>query len=286
MSVTTLRADKHEEWRLSAVGWVRHRANFADAAVPSARRMVELAQAGPGQRALDLACGVGVPAHQLAEAVGPTGYVLGLDIVAEMVDGARAWAAARGLTTVDFKTIPDECDLGVEPGSFDLGTCRAGLQYMVEPGAALRSMHTALRPGARMVSMTVGSPQRCTSLRILEEVVARHIQMPALIPEPDKGVPGTVALSDPADLEALYREAGFTDVRTEVADHPIVGAASAEEYWDVCERSAGPFILLLRSVDDRLRAAIRADAIATLQTQFPAGPVVMTGETLITTGTR
>ncbi|GAA3030377.1 class I SAM-dependent methyltransferase [Actinokineospora globicatena] len=285
MTVAALRAEKHEEWRLSAVGWVRYRANFADAAVPSARRMVELSGARPGQRALDLACGVGVPAHQLAQAVGPTGYVLGVDIAEDMVAGARAWAAAAGLDTVDFRTVPSEHELGVEPRSFDIGTCRAGLQYMVEPGAALRAMKAALRPGGRMVAMTVGSPQRCTSLRILEEVVARHITMPTLIPEPDKGVPGTVALSDPADLEALYRDAGFTDVRTEIADHPIVGAESAEEYWDVCEQSAGPFILLLRSIGADLRAAIRADAIATLRAEFDGGPVVMTGETLITVGT-
>ncbi|WP_051385361.1 class I SAM-dependent methyltransferase [Actinokineospora inagensis] len=286
MSVATLRAEKHREWELSAVGWVRYRANFADAGVPSALRMVELAEPAPGERALDLACGVGVPAHQLSDALGPNGYVLGLDISADMVAGARAWADRERVSTVEFRVIASERDLGVAPGSFDIGTCRAGLQYMVEPGAALAAMHEALRPGGRMVAMTVGSPHRCASLRILEDVVARHIDVPALIPDPDPEVPGTVALSDPAELEALFTGAGFTRVGTEIADHPIVRADSAEEYWDVCEQSAGPFILLLRAIDPALRAEIRADAIATLRAEFPDGKVVMTGETLITRGVR
>ncbi|GLZ42300.1 methyltransferase domain-containing protein [Actinokineospora sp. NBRC 105648] len=286
MSVAALRADKREEWQLSAVGWVKYRANFADAAVPSARRMVELVRPRAGDRVVDLACGVGVPVAQLAEAVGPTGFVLGLDISADMVAGARAWADAHGLTTVDFREVPSEYELGVPAGSFDAATCRAGLQYMVEPGRAVAALHEALRPGGRLVAMTVGSPQRCTSLRLLEDVVARHIDMPTLIPDPDPDVPGTVSLSEPAELEALYTAAGFVEVMTEVADHPIVGAGSAEEYWDVCEQAAGPFILLLRSIGPDLRAAIRADAIAELRSAFPDGPVVMTGETLITTGVR
>jgi ubiquinone/menaquinone biosynthesis C-methylase UbiE len=286
MSVATARAEKHEEWRLSAVGWVKYRANFADASVPSVRRMVALARPEPGQRVLDLACGVGVPAFSLSEAVGPAGYVLGLDISADMVSGARAWADAHDVTNVDFRTIPTEYELGVPPATFDAATCRAGLQYMIEPGRAVRAVYEALKPGGRMVAMTVGSPQRCTSLRLLEEVVARHIDMAALIPEPDPTVPGTVSLSDPADLEALYHAAGFTGVTTEIADYPIVGAGSAEEYWDVCEQSAGPFILLLQVISAEQRDAIRADALRELRSAFPDGPVAMTGETLITTGVR
>ncbi|TCO59642.1 class I SAM-dependent methyltransferase [Actinocrispum wychmicini] len=286
MSVATLRADKREEWQLSAVGWVKYRSSFADAGVPSVRRMIQLARPAPGGRVLDLACGVGVPAFDLADAVGPTGFVLGLDIAEAMVAGARRWAAAHAVTNVEFRTIPTEYEFDLPAAGFDAATCRAGLQYMVEPGRAVRAVHEALKPGGRLVAMTVGSPQRCTSLRLLEDVVARHIDMPALIPDPDPEVPGTVSLSDPADLEGLYHAAGFTDVTTEIADHPIVRAGSAEEYWDVCEQSAGPFILLLRSISPRLRDAIRADAIRELRSAFPTGPVVMTGETLITTGTR
>jgi ubiquinone/menaquinone biosynthesis C-methylase UbiE len=286
VSLTSLREDKRREWTLSADGWVAYRANFTDASVPSARRMVQLAALEPGQRALDLACGVGVPAAGLAEAVGPRGHVLGLDFAEAMVKGAREWAGENAVSNVEFRTIATEYELGVPAGQFDAGTCRAGLQYMLEPGAALKAMHEALKPGGRMVAMTIGSPQRCASLRLLEEVVARHIDTSALIPDPDPTVPGTVALSDPEVLEDLFTAAGFVDVRTEIADYPIVGAAGAEEYWDVCERSAGPFILLLASVGEEQRRAMREDAIAEMRAMFPGGRVTMIAETLITRGVK
>jgi hypothetical protein len=95
-----------------------------------------------------------------------------------------------------------------------------------------------------------------------------------------------VALSDPEVLEDLFTAAGFVDVRTEIADYPIVGAAGAEEYWDVCERSAGPFILLLASVGEEQRRAMREDAIAEMRAMFPGGRVTMIAETLITRGVK
>jgi ubiquinone/menaquinone biosynthesis C-methylase UbiE len=286
MNLQAVREDKRDEWTLSAVGWVAYRANFTDASVPSAARMVELAQLSPGQRVLDLACGVGVPAFDLAQAVGPQGYVLGLDFAEAMVEGAREWAKERNATNVEFRTIPSEYELGVPAAGFDAATCRAGLQYMPEPGPALKAMHEALKPGGRMVAMTIGSPERCTSLRVLEEVVARHVDVAALIPPPDPTVPGTVSISKPEILEEFFTAAGFTDVKTEVADYPIVQAENPEVYWELCERSAGPFIRLLTWITDEQRRAIREDAINELGAMFPDSMVRMTGETLITVGVK
>lgn len=286
MNREALREDKRDEWTLSAVGWIAYRPNFTNASRPSTERMVKLAQLSPGQRVLDLACGVGVPAFTIAQVVGPHGYVLGLDFAEAMVEGAREWARKHNVTNVEFRTIPSEYELGVPPSSFDAAMCRAGLQYMPEPVEALRALHEALKPGGRMVAMTIGSPERCTSLRVLEEVVARHVNVPSLIPKPDPTVPGTVALSKPETLEEFFTTAGFTDVKTEVADYPIVEAENPEVYWELCERSAGPFIRLLTTITDEQRRAIREDAITELSAMFPDGPVCMIGETLITTGVK
>jgi SAM-dependent methyltransferase len=286
MNPESVREDTRYEWTLSAVGWIAYRPNFTDASRPSTERMVELAQISPGQRVLDLACGVGVPAFTIAQVVGSHGYVLGLDFVEAMVGGARDWARKHHVTNVEFRTVLNEYELGVPADSFDAATCRAGLQYMPEPGAALRALYEALKPSGRMVAMTIGSPERCTSLRVLEEVVTRHVDVSSLIPEPDPTVPGTVALSKPEILEEFFTVAGFTNVQTEIADYPIVQADNPEVYWELCERSAGPFIRLLPSITDKQRRAIREDAISELGTMFPDGPVRMTAETLITTGVK
>lgn len=62
----------------------------------------ELAPA-PGERALDVGCGRGAAVFPLAEAVGPTGRVTGIDLAPGMVEALCADVRARGLTTVDVQ---------------------------------------------------------------------------------------------------------------------------------------------------------------------------------------
>jgi len=52
------------------------------------RGMAALAPAG-GERVLDIGCGAGATSLALAEAVGPRGEVLGVDISAPLLDAAR-----------------------------------------------------------------------------------------------------------------------------------------------------------------------------------------------------
>ncbi|HYZ09197.1 MAG TPA: methyltransferase domain-containing protein [Pseudonocardiaceae bacterium] len=67
--------------------------------------------AGSGARCLDLGCGGGHVTVELAGLIGLTGSVVGVDIDAEIVDLARAVAAARGLGNLKFRVGTAE-DLG------------------------------------------------------------------------------------------------------------------------------------------------------------------------------
>ena len=46
----------------------------------------------PGQRLLDVGCGLGDAALALADELGSDGEIVGIDASAEMIAGARAWA--------------------------------------------------------------------------------------------------------------------------------------------------------------------------------------------------
>src|SRR6185436_20213571 len=61
------------------------------------RRTVERLELTPGARVLDVCCGSGASAIPAAEAVGPTGSVLGVDLAQKLLALARAKAGARGL---------------------------------------------------------------------------------------------------------------------------------------------------------------------------------------------
>lgn len=136
--------------------------------------MLKLGCVGPGQRVIDLACGVGDPAVRLAELVGAEGFVLGLDISQPMIDRGRVEASSRGLRNLEFRAIRSELELDVQPASFDRATCRAGLMYMPDPTAALRTLLEALRPGGRCVAGSWGPPPRMPAMAIPKEIISRH----------------------------------------------------------------------------------------------------------------
>lgn len=193
MTMEAARERQRVEWALCASAWRRHRTSFTEPGREITERMLRLAAPRAGQRVLDLACGVGNPAFDLARLVGPEGRVLGLDLSGPMVAEARTLAAELGAANVEFRTIPGEHELGVPAGGFDVATCRAGLQYMPDRRGAVRAVLAALRPGGRFVAMTLGSAERCMPFQLTNGIVSRHVPLPTGGDDGD----GPVALSSP-----------------------------------------------------------------------------------------
>jgi SAM-dependent methyltransferase len=114
----------------------------------------------PGERVLDVACGTGQVAFAAAEAVGPSGRVLGIDLSRQMVDGAGRGAEALGLANVDLARMDAE-NLALPDAHFDVALCALGLMYMPEPARAVHEMRRVLRPGGRAVFAVWGERARC-----------------------------------------------------------------------------------------------------------------------------
>ena len=66
------------------------------------RATVERLQLPSGARVLDVCCGSGASALPAAEIVGPQGFVLGIDLAANLLELARMKAAKRGLMNTQF----------------------------------------------------------------------------------------------------------------------------------------------------------------------------------------
>ena len=98
-----------------------------------------------GMTLLDIGCGPGTITLDLAEAVAP-GRVVGLDVVPEPLEAARANAQARGDTTTEF-TLGDVYDLDLPDDSVDVVHAHQVLQHLSDPIAALREMRRVCRPG-------------------------------------------------------------------------------------------------------------------------------------------
>jgi SAM-dependent methyltransferase len=112
-----------------------------------------------GERVLDVACGTGRLALDLAHAVGPGGNVVGVDLSAAMVDAARRRVAAHGIGNAVFERMDAEA-LALPDASFDVVVCALGLMYMPDPRQALREMARVLRTGGRIAVVVWGDRRR------------------------------------------------------------------------------------------------------------------------------
>ncbi len=107
----------------------------------------------PGERVLDVACGSGASAIPAARAVGPKGFVLGLDLAYGLLELARKKSA--GLNQIEFR-LGDFEAAAIPESSFDAVLCVFGIFFFPDMPAALQRMYRALRPGGRMVITTWG----------------------------------------------------------------------------------------------------------------------------------
>jgi SAM-dependent methyltransferase len=122
--------------------------------------LVARASLVPGEHVLDVACGSGLVAFRAAEAVGPYGKVVGIDVSGHMLDAARRRAEERRVRNASFERMDAE-DLQLPDASFNVVLCALGLMYMPEPEQALREMRRVLRPGGRMLVAVWGERSRC-----------------------------------------------------------------------------------------------------------------------------
>src|SRR5439155_26195999 len=119
------------EWQAVAGGWRRWEPMLQSFAWPMSLRMVTAAAIGPGQRVLDVGCGIGDPTLQVAVRVGPHGRVLGIDLVDDMIATARERATALGLAHVEFRA-GDVAAIELPPAAYDAVLARWSVIYLAD----------------------------------------------------------------------------------------------------------------------------------------------------------
>ena len=111
------------------------------------RVLLEPAQIGPGHRVLDLGAGPGFFAGGLAQLVGESGRVDGVDINARFVADANARHAQT--PNVSFHHVTDHV-LPFEADTFDRVVCKNVLEYVPDLAATIGELRRVLKPGGRI----------------------------------------------------------------------------------------------------------------------------------------
>jgi demethylmenaquinone methyltransferase / 2-methoxy-6-polyprenyl-1,4-benzoquinol methylase len=113
----------------------------------------------PGDAALDVCCGTGDLALELAKLVAPGGHVVGCDFSEPMLDLAREKTADRAVAGVRFEWA-DALELPYDGERFDAVTVGFGARNLADLDRGLREMARVLKPGGRAVILEITQPQR------------------------------------------------------------------------------------------------------------------------------
>jgi ubiquinone/menaquinone biosynthesis C-methylase UbiE len=165
----------------------------------------------PGERALDVGCGRGAVLMRLAEAVGPSGHVTGIDAAPGMVERTRADVNEAGLDAFVEVAVGDAHAVETAPSSFDLVASSLVLFFLSDPLAALVSWHEALVEGGRLGVTTFGPFNE--EWDDVERTLRSYLPPDQLDPRRNTGGP----FSSDAAMEELVAGAGYVDVRTATA---------------------------------------------------------------------
>src|SRR3954452_15786421 len=121
------------------------------------RRAVEETHARLGDAVIDVCCGTGKLAAQVADRVGPFGRVEGVDLSDAMV--RLATQHFHSLVQAHF-AVANAMELPFEDDTFDAATIGFGLRNLPDFEGGFREMARVIRPGGRVVCLELSLPRR------------------------------------------------------------------------------------------------------------------------------
>jgi ubiquinone/menaquinone biosynthesis C-methylase UbiE len=207
--------------------WLSNLSDYETPLIPVSAAIFEAAKLRAGEQVLDVGCGAGATTAEAARLVGPDGWVVGVDISADMIDAARSRWNAENLEW--WVADPGKDDLPLE--AFDAIISRFGMMFFTDPESAFRRLRTACRSGGRLVTSAWShrddAPYFAVPYRILAAVLDQHN---ASYP-PVSGVDGPFSLGNREQTTDMLRAAGWVEVDwTQRLDPLYLGGPGSVEH--------------------------------------------------------
>lgn len=246
----TVLFDRFSQYRHIFVGGL---AQFGDAAIAAEPPR-------GGDRIVDLGCGFGDTARQLAAIAGPDSRVVGIDAAERFIETSRDETAAAGVENVEFRVA--DVQVEVPGGPYDYAFARMGTMFFANPVIAMRNVRAALRPGG-VLNMVVWRRKLDNEWMFRsEEVVDRHV------PKPDAEEsdaltcgPGPFSMANADTTSDVLTHAGFEQIALRRIDVAMLIGGDADEAVEVA-LALGPAAETVRLAGDdaeRVRPLIETD---------------------------
>lgn len=191
--------------------WVERQAALDHMLAPVQEALLAHAAVQAGERVLDVGCGCGATMVALAEAVGPLGQVVGVDVSAPMLVRANDLAPAEAPVTF---LQGDAMVHHFKAAGADLVTSRLGVMYFSDPVRAFLNIRTALRSEGRVAFACWGELRdNPWALEPLQAAYDHVPKLPGLAPH----APDDFAFAARDWIEHVLGEAGLRRIRCERA---------------------------------------------------------------------
>jgi len=173
-----------------------------------------------GARVLDVGCGFGDSTLRIADCVGPTGEAVGVDCAENFIRAAEVEAQNAGIGNARFLVRDVQGgDLG---GPYDHAFARFGTMFFEMPGAAMRNIRQALKPGGTFMQIVWRRREENPWLHEAELRVKDIV--PVMSHEETDQVhcgPGPFSMAGPDMVSSMMRAAGFERINFERFDCDI-----------------------------------------------------------------
>jgi SAM-dependent methyltransferase len=276
---TTQPNDALRQWNETAPYWTRHSDIIRQMFAPVTEALIREAHITEGQSVLDVAGGAGEPSLTIAERVGPSGSVTCTDAVAEMVEAARAEAATRGITNVQFRQCTAE-SLPFADGSFDAVVSRLGAMFFPDALAACKEMLRVTKPGGAIALVVWHKSELNPFCHIVSDVMSRHVPSPPAGPD----APGAFRFAELGTLASILTQAGATDVSEQVLQFQMQAPLSAEQFWTLRSETSETLRTKLATLSDATKTAVGREVLEAVRPFFPNDRLNFPTQLIIVTG--
>lgn len=217
-----------------------------------ADRLVARLNPAAGEKILDVATGTGAVALAAAQAVGPTGRVIGVDLAEGMLAQLQRKLDKFGVAHVDLHVM-DAAALEFRGEYFHHTLCSFGLFFVRDMAAALKEWVRVTRPGGKVMFTAFGP----AAFEPMKRLLLERLQREGV--DAGAAVPAASRLAEAGNCRALLAAAGLDGITVESAQ---IGyhLRNADEWWEIVWGSG--FRGLVEKLSPSRRAALRAAHVA------------------------
>jgi ubiquinone/menaquinone biosynthesis C-methylase UbiE len=230
----------------------RFRHLLVDGLSQHSEAVLERAGYRAGERVLDIGCGFGDTTLRIARRVGSSGAAVGMDCAANFIRLCQADARAEGVGNAQFFVADAQWD--DLRGPYDHAFARFGTMFFEMPGAAMRNVRDALKPGGTFTQLVW---RRREDNAWLHEAELRVREIVPVVSHEEAGQvhcgPGPFSMSGPDMVSTMLLGAGFERITFERHDCDICIGRDLDDAVEFA-MALGPAGEILRLAGDAAEA--------------------------------